>query len=121
MTDVVIATLASGVHMGQQEYEAQLLRALPAAAPHLAVRGVRVRSMRSDLPGEARVPLAAVGTWPLALQRLVAARAYGRARLVHRADLRLPVARHEVVTVHDLAPLRYADEGTIPPRAVESL
>jgi glycosyltransferase involved in cell wall biosynthesis len=119
VTDVVLATLAAAVPMGQQEYEQQLLAHLPETG--LAVRGVRVRSLRSSLPGEARLPLRALGRAPAAVQRVVARAAYGRASLVHRCDLRLPAARHEVVTVHDLAPLRFADEGEIPPSAAASL
>jgi glycosyltransferase involved in cell wall biosynthesis len=47
--------------------------------------------------------------------------AYGRARLVHRFDLRLPPRLgREVVTVHDLPPLRFQDEGYLSQRAVTS-
>jgi glycosyltransferase involved in cell wall biosynthesis len=55
------------------------------------------------------------------VQHAVARFLYGSAPLVHRCDLRLPAARREVVTVHDLAPLRFPDEGTIPSRAAASL
>lgn len=34
--------------------------------------------------------------------------------LSHRFDLRLPPARYEVVTVHDLPPCRFPDEGRLP-------
>jgi glycosyltransferase involved in cell wall biosynthesis len=54
-------------------------------------------------------------------QRVVSRSVYGAAPLVHRCDLRLPAARREVVTVHDLAPLRFPDEGEIPKGAAESL
>lgn len=121
MIDVVIATLATATAMGQQEYEQQLLHHLPAAAPELAVRRVRVRSLRSDLPGEARLPLSAIARAPGPVRLLAARLAYGRTRLVHRCDLRLPPARHEVVTVHDLAPLRFPDEGVIPAGAADVL
>ena len=40
---------------------------------------------------------------------------------VHRFDLRLPPpGQPEVVTIHDLAPLRFEDEGEIPPWALRS-
>lgn len=117
--DVVLATLAAGEPMGQQLYERELLAHLPGAG--VAVRGCRVRSMRSTLPGEARAPLHALTRAPAAVQHAAARFVYGPARLVHRGDLRLPAAAREVVTVHDLAPLRFPDEGTIPPGAAESL
>jgi alpha-1,3-rhamnosyl/mannosyltransferase len=45
----------------------------------------------------------------------VGARAHRGSRYVHRFDLRLPPpACPEVVTVHDLPPLRFADEGDLP-------
>lgn len=121
MIEVVLATLASGTPMGQQEYEVQLEHYLPDVAPDLRVRSVRVRSLRSSLPGEARVPLRAASRVPAALQQQLARWVYGRADLVHRCDLRLPAAGREVVTVHDLAPMRYSDEGELPPGAGSSL
>jgi glycosyltransferase involved in cell wall biosynthesis len=121
MTDLVLATLSTGTPMGQQEYERQLARHLSLEAPDLSVRAVRVRSLRSSLDGEARLPLRVTSRLPPPAQALVARAAYGRARLVHRADLRLPAARREVVTVHDLAPLRFPDEGELVLGAAQSL
>jgi glycosyltransferase involved in cell wall biosynthesis len=46
---------------------------------------------------------------------------YRTRHLVHRFDLRLPPAGREVVTVHDLPPRRFADEGVVPRSAAESL
>ena len=119
MSQVVLASLAAATPMGQQEYEHQLALHLPAAGVDL--RTVRVRSLRSTLDGDARLPLGVIGRVPGRLQRPFARAAYGAADLVHRADLRLPAARTEVVTVHDLAPLRFADEGAIPHRALAAL
>jgi glycosyltransferase involved in cell wall biosynthesis len=120
MTGVVLATLAASDPMGQQLYETQLLAHLPAEG--VLVRRCRVRSMRSTLPGEARAPLSALSRAPAVVQRAAARFLYGSGgALVHRCDLRLPAARHEVVTVHDLAPLRFPDEGEIPARAADSL
>ena len=118
---IVMATVASATGMGQQEYEDQLADRLGRLVP--GWRRVRVRSLRSDLPGERRVPLRAVGRLPLRMQQTIARGVYEdvRARhastLVHRCDLRLPAARREVVTVHDLAPWRFSDEGEVPPGA----
>lgn len=116
-----MATIATASVMGQQEYELQLGAHLPAQAPDLRLRVVRVRSLRSAVLGEARLPLAATARAPLAVQRIAARIAYGPADLVHRCDLRLPPARVEVVTVHDLAPLRFDDEGSLPPTAADAL
>jgi glycosyltransferase involved in cell wall biosynthesis len=47
--------------------------------------------------------------------RLLGGWAYRGAQYVHRFDLRLPPAYvPEVVTVHDLPPLRFDDEGSLP-------
>lgn len=55
------------------------------------------------------------------LRRAAGALMFRRVDLVHRLDLRVPPPRGpEVVTVHDLAPKRYPDEGKIPPDAVSS-
>jgi alpha-1,3-rhamnosyl/mannosyltransferase len=46
---------------------------------------------------------------------------YGRVDLVHRLDLRCPpVAGREVLTIHDLPPLRFDDEGSLPRWAARS-
>ena len=119
MSDVVLATLAAGDPMGQQLYESQLLAQLPAAG--VRVRPCQVRSMRSAQPGHVRAPLSALTRAPAIVQHTASRVLYGRASLVHRCDLRLPAAPREVVTVHDLAPLRFPDEGAIPPGAADSL
>ncbi len=116
---VVLASLVASDPMGQQLYESQLLAHLPAAG--VEVRPCRVRSLRSGLPGEGRAPLSALTNATPAVQHAAARVLYGPAPLLHRCDLRLPAGRREVVTVHDLAPLRFPDEGTIPGRAADSL
>jgi glycosyltransferase involved in cell wall biosynthesis len=73
--------------------------------------------MQSDL----KLPIHFALNAPLPLQHALM---WGRLRsfdLVHRMDLRLPSAPVEVVTVHDVAPLRYADEGALPRHAAASL
>jgi glycosyltransferase involved in cell wall biosynthesis len=43
-------------------------------------------------------------------------------KLVHRLDLRLPpAAAPEILTIRDLAPLRFPDEGTLPRSAARSI
>lgn len=119
MSDVVLATLAAGDPMGQQLYESELLAQLPATG--IRVRACRVGSMRSTLPANVRAPLRALTKAPGVVQHAAARVLYGRAGLVHRCDLRLPAAAREVVTVHDLAPLRFPDEGEIPACAADTL
>lgn len=121
MPSVTLAALATATHMGQQEYEHQLAQHLPSVAPELSVRSVHIRSLRSSLRGDARLPLSALSAAPRAVQMVAARLAYGRSDLVHRMDLRLPAARNEVVTVHDLAPLRFDDEGELAPSAAKTL
>lgn len=113
--DVVLAVLAAAEHMGQQEYERRLHAGLVEGGT-LGVQQVRVRSLRSSLPGEARVPMGSWAWLPSLARVALARRAYGPARLVHRCDLRLPpAASPEIVTVHDTAWLTYDDEAR-PPR-----
>jgi len=66
--------------------------------------------MRSRGSGR-RVPLGVTTRLPVAFQRRLSVAFYGRADLVHRLDSRLPVANADVLTIHDVAPLRFADEG----------
>jgi len=98
--------------MGQQLADSQLLAAL-GARPDLDVRPLAVGSVRSTLRPDRRLPLGLLDRSPRSLKRAIGAVTYPRG-LVHRFDCRLPPAPHEVVTVHDLAPLRFADEGGMP-------
>jgi glycosyltransferase involved in cell wall biosynthesis len=112
---VIWATLATAVRMGQQHTEDQLQAALDGIASGWEFSTVTVRSMRSPHPGGARLPFRALSQAPLEVAALAARFVYPRARLVHRFDLRLPPAPGaEVITVHDLAPLRFGDEGSLP-------
>jgi glycosyltransferase involved in cell wall biosynthesis len=49
------------------------------------------------------------------VQRLLGALAYPKADLVHRWDVRLPPGRRDLLTLHDVAQLKYPDEGAAPP------
>jgi glycosyltransferase involved in cell wall biosynthesis len=109
VTAIVMAVRAAGALMGQQQYQQQLLARLPGLLP--GFRGVTVRSLRSPLPGDVRLPLNRISRLPLPAQAMVARLALGRADLLFRDELLIPAARREVITVHDLAPLRFDDEG----------
>ena len=102
--------------MGQQGYERQVVsRAPDLLGDGWDVRQVIVRTLRSRLPGTARIPASVMtsedGRMRAALGRFL----YRGTDLVHRLDLRIPPASGpEILTVHDLAPWRFPDEGHLP-------
>jgi alpha-1,3-rhamnosyl/mannosyltransferase len=118
---VAWVTLGSAHPMGQQHAESFLQRELRQRAQDGWVfTSRRVVSLRSRDRG-VRLPLRAVAAAPSLAAGLVGQFAYGRARLAHRFDLRLPPRLGpEVVTVHDLPPLRFPDEGHLSQRAIAS-
>lgn len=119
---VVLATFASAAPMGQQHHESALAEALRrnAAPDHWDLSAVRVSPMRSGA-GSTRLPLGPLAKGPGIAAALAGALAYRGADLVHRFDLRLPpYPGAEVVTVHDLPPLRFDDEGALPRWAASS-
>jgi glycosyltransferase involved in cell wall biosynthesis len=108
--------------MGQQVYEREIRSALLAlSVPNLEFRDVRVSSMRTTLPGARRSPSRAAQKAPWSVSRIVGGSVYRTMGLVHRLDLRLPVAPgREVLTIHDLPGLRFDDEGPVPRSASRS-
>ena len=82
----------------------------------VAYRRVRVGSLRSRGSAEVRLPRRLMGAEASrGLVTLAGKWAYRGSQRVHRFDLRLPPASvPEVVTVHDLPPLRFPDEGALP-------
>ena len=114
---LVLASLATSVAMGQQAYERNLAAALGRVAGDAwQVRECPVHSLRSRATTGRRLPLRAVAGLPAPAARWAGRLTYGPAEVVHRLDLRLPPAGvPEVLTVHDLAPLHFADEGALPP------
>ena len=106
-------TLYTSVPMGQQTYETSIQQAiLDLAQPGWEFTAASVGSGRSA--ASHRVP-------QRILNHRVGAKAVGalttvRSDLVHRFDLRVPrpVGPH-VLTLHDLPPLRFPDEGHLPP------
>ena len=115
-------TMASAHPMGQQRSETSLQRAPRARAQDGWVFRTReVASLRSRQRHGVHLPLRALTAAPRVAARAAAQIAYGRAGLVHRFDLRLPPCLgREIVTVHDLPPLRFGDEGGLSPRALAS-
>lgn len=102
--------------MGLQHYELQVLAALRASSQtRWAFTPRTVSSLRSSHHADVRLPLGLLGKAPPVVAQGLGAWACRGAELVHRFDLRLPPSRGaEVVTVHDLPPLRFDDEGALP-------
>ena len=107
--------------MGQQHHENELQRALRERAGDDWRFDVRqVGSLRTGRGARVRLPLRAVRAASYRSAAATGRLAYGRGELVHRFDLRLPPRLgREVVTVHDLPPLRFDDEGGLPRWAAE--
>lgn len=102
--------------MGQEMYEARARTALlELDAPDLSLRHLVVRSMRSPEPADRRLPASALSRSPRPVRLAVTRLAYPRHDLAHRWNVRLPAARRDVVTFHDAAPVRFDDEGEVPP------
>lgn len=121
MTTVCCVRLGSNAPMGQQVYETGIGTALEALGGGWTLSQLTVAPFRSGPNGTKRVPLRLVWAAPFAVARAVGAVLYGRSDIVHRLDLRCPPARRrEVLTIHDLPPLRFDDEGSIPDWAPRS-
>lgn len=119
---VLWASMATASPMGQQHYESRIQGAIPeVAADQWSFFGTTVSSLRADVPAKTRFPMQVVERLPAGLASLAGRVRYPRADLFHRFDLRLPPGRlPEVVTVHDLPPARFEDEGALPRFAIRS-
>lgn len=109
---VTAAFVAVENGMGQQIADSALIAALNQR-PTLHLQPYPIGSLRAKSTLQRRLPLGPLDRSPYVIKRLAGVLAYPRT-LVHRFDCRLPPAPSEVVTVHDLAPLRYPDEGRWP-------
>lgn len=111
-----------GSPMGLQTYEAHIISELQQLEPEgWSFRRRTVASLRSRDQPDVRVPLGLLDLGGGPAARAAGRWAYRGCRRVHRFDLRLPPAPGpEVVTVHDLPPLRFDDEGDLPPWTLSS-
>ncbi|GAB3880235.1 glycosyltransferase family 4 protein [Terrabacter terrigena] len=128
MPRLSIATSATAVPMGAQAYERHVSSRAPAALARLSagdepweVRSVVVRSVRSSLGGNRRLPMGWLAAASPGARAAAGRLAYAGAGLVHRMSLELPPAPHEVVTLHDVVSWRYADESAPVRAAAEEL
>jgi glycosyltransferase involved in cell wall biosynthesis len=113
---VGFAHLCSGEPMGQELADEGLLAELlrdpyPHHVGDLGVTGMHDQSTTASR----RLPLTKVQSMPWGPQRTIGSWLYREYDLVHRLDLRLPpAAAPEILTIRDLAPLRFPDEGALP-------
>ncbi len=108
--------------MGQGNADAALVGALVDVSTHLDVSDLAIVGMRDTTPQARHVPVARLARMPGSVQRLAGRLVYRDFDLVHRLDLRLPPApAPEILTVYDLAPLRFDDEGELPSSARQAV
>jgi glycosyltransferase involved in cell wall biosynthesis len=117
MTTLTLASLAVAVPMGQQVYEEEVARRAPdLLGASWDVRRTIVRTLRSALPGTARLPSRILTSASPGARRAAGEVIYRGTDVVHRLDLRLPPApAREILTVHDIVSWRYPDEAAPPP------
>jgi glycosyltransferase involved in cell wall biosynthesis len=121
VTTVCWVKLGSAAPMGQQAYETHLRGALDSGGQGWSVQERKVVPFRARDPDGVHVPLRLVWAAPFLVARSFGRMRYGDADLVHRLDLRCPPSgRREVLTIHDLPPLRFDDEGGLPSWAARS-
>lgn len=121
MRTACLVTMASMTPMGAQTHESGMHDALRR---HLGdewrIEERGVAPLRGSGRGR-RLPLRLVWAAPYPVAAAIGSLAYGNADLVHRFELRCPPSRRrEIVTIHDAAPVRFDDEGSLPRWASES-
>lgn len=105
--------------MGPQAYEEHVARrAQDAVGDDALVRRVVLRTLRSPVPGTARVPGKVLRDASPAVRRAAGRVLYRGADVVHRMGMALPPASvPEVLTVHDTVAWRFPDETPPEPYA----
>jgi glycosyltransferase involved in cell wall biosynthesis len=124
-TRLALAAIAVKQAMGQQVYERQLVDGAAAAlAPDAnpwEVDHFEVASLRSPVEADARIPSMVFTTSSSRIRNAVGHVLYRKFDIVHRLDLRLPPAPHpEILTIHDVVPWKFPDEGEPSSDAVDS-
>lgn len=122
MRTVCWTRLASALPMGQQLHEERLRMALKAGhSDRFEIVDRVLQPLRGSSRADRRLPLRVVWRLPYGAAAAVGRKLYGSVDLVHRFDLRCPPSgRDEVVTVHDLPPWRFLDEGELPRWTIRS-
>ncbi|EWT02787.1 group 1 glycosyl transferase [Intrasporangium oryzae NRRL B-24470] len=123
MPRLTITGAATAVPMGAQVYEEQVAsRAAAALAAHgsWSVDRLVVRSLRSPLPGNRRLPMGWLAGASTRSRRAVGRALYPRGGVVHRMGLELPPSPHlDVITLHDVVAWKFPDESAPVPAAAQ--
>jgi glycosyltransferase involved in cell wall biosynthesis len=122
---LTIAAIATSTPMGAEIYQNEIRRRASAAlgvvdSREWRTRPLDIRSMRSDLPGNRRLPLGSVSRASAGARRALGRVLYGRSTVTHRMNLELPPSPHgDVITLHDVVAWRFPDESAPVPAAAE--
>lgn len=116
MARLAIVNLSSNNPMGQQHYENKIAELAPEyLGDSWDVRRIVVRTLRSPLPGDVRIPGKLLRDGAPGVRRITGRLMFHGYDLVHRLDLRIPpTPDRDIVTVHDLASLHFDDEVKFP-------
>lgn len=126
MPTLGLARFASSTVMGAQVYEHAIdLRAetaLRAISSGWTVKRPVVRSLRSPLDGNRRIPMGALLNSSPRTRRAMGRAIYPRNCVVHRMDVGLPPSTQgDILTLHDIVSWRFSDEGPRVSAAAEEL
>lgn len=118
-------TIAVDTPMGAQEYQRQIMTRASAALASTgtdpwSVRNVVVRSLRSPLPGNRRLPVGPMARASVGARAMIGRMLHAGDTVSHRMTLELPPAPHgDVITLHDVVAWRFPDESAPVPAAAE--
>ncbi|MCS3841765.1 glycosyltransferase family 1 protein [Microbacterium sp. AK031] len=126
MPQLSITTIVTDTPMGAQAYQHQVTsraaQALSATGAQWTVREHTVRSLRSSLPGDRRLPLGRLARASASTRAAVGRLLYRGDDVSHRMTLELPPSPHaDVVTLHDVVAWRFPDESAPVAAAAEEL
>jgi glycosyltransferase involved in cell wall biosynthesis len=115
-TRLALASIAVEEAMGQQVYERELVggaaAALGSGESPWEVDHFEIASLRAATPADARIPSFVFTSSSSSIRNAVGRLIYRKYDIVHRLDLRLPPAPHpEILTILDVVPWRFPDEG----------
>jgi glycosyltransferase involved in cell wall biosynthesis len=111
---LALATIAVEEAMGQQVYERELVGGAAAAldGSPWEVDHFEITSLRATTPADARIPSFVFTSSSSSVRSAIGRLLYRKYDIVHRLDLRLPPAPHpEILTILDVVPWRFPDEG----------
>lgn len=117
--------MATDSPMGAQLYQEQVAARAGMALQSVdsrewTVHRIVARSLRSNLPGNRRLPVARVAAASAGMRRSIGRLLYGPGTVTHRMNLELPPSPHgDVITLHDVVAWRFPDESPPVPAAIE--